>query len=72
MDTNFDEAFAKVVGVEGHYSNDPADSGGETMFGVTVEFVLTQAASLNCSLYVSRLLRCSSISKPLAASVTGS
>lgn len=32
----FDHAFAKVIGVEGRYSNNPADSGGETMFGITV------------------------------------
>jgi lysozyme family protein len=29
-------AFAHTVGLEGGYSNDPADSGGETMFGITV------------------------------------
>lgn len=32
----FDEAFEKVVGIEGKYSNNPNDSGGETMFGITV------------------------------------
>lgn len=32
---NFEDAFSKVVGIEGRYSNNPADSGGETMFGVT-------------------------------------
>jgi lysozyme family protein len=32
----FEESFAKVVGIEGRYSNNPADSGGETMYGVTV------------------------------------
>lgn len=31
----FDSAFAEVVGIEGRYSNDPSDSGGETMFGIT-------------------------------------
>lgn len=29
-------AFARTVGLEGGYSNDPADSGGETMHGITV------------------------------------
>lgn len=33
---NFDDAFAKVVGIEGRYANDPNDSGGETMYGVTI------------------------------------
>lgn len=33
---NFNDAFAHVVGVEGKYSNNPADSGGETMYGITV------------------------------------
>lgn len=31
----FDHAFMHVVGVEGRYSNDPADSGGATMYGIT-------------------------------------
>lgn len=31
----FPEAFEKVVGIEGRYSNNPADSGGETMWGIT-------------------------------------
>ncbi len=31
----FDEAFQRLLGSEGGYSNDPADSGGETMWGVT-------------------------------------
>lgn len=33
----FRAAFAKVVGIEGDYSNNPNDSGGETMFGITVQ-----------------------------------
>lgn len=33
----FAEAFTHTVGLEGGYSNDPLDPGGETMFGVTVE-----------------------------------
>ena len=32
---NFDDAFAKVVGVEGGYANDPLDPGGETKFGIS-------------------------------------
>lgn len=32
---SFDSAFQKVVGVEGRYSNNPKDSGGPTMFGIT-------------------------------------
>jgi lysozyme family protein len=31
----FAEAFARTVGVEGGYSNDPLDPGGATMYGVT-------------------------------------
>lgn len=34
---NFDQAFEKLIGHEGGYSNNPDDSGGETMFGVTVK-----------------------------------
>lgn len=32
---NFDQAFEKLIGHEGGYSNHPDDPGGETMFGVT-------------------------------------
>lgn len=32
---NFDEAFHKLLGHEGMYSNHPDDPGGETMWGVT-------------------------------------
>jgi lysozyme family protein len=32
----FDEAFDALIGNEGRYSNDPADPGGETMWGITV------------------------------------
>lgn len=32
---NFDDAFNLLLGHEGGYSNDPADPGGETMWGVT-------------------------------------
>lgn len=33
---NFDTAFDRLIGNEGGYSNDPADPGGETNWGVTV------------------------------------
>lgn len=32
---NFDQAFDRLLGHEGGYSNNPADPGGETMWGVT-------------------------------------
>lgn len=32
---NFDQAFDRLLGHEGAYSNHPADPGGETMWGVT-------------------------------------
>lgn len=32
---NFDDAFHKLLGHEGGYSNHPDDPGGETMWGVT-------------------------------------
>jgi lysozyme family protein len=32
---DFEHAFAVLIGNEGGYSNDPADPGGETMWGVT-------------------------------------
>jgi len=32
----FDEAFTKLLGHEGGYSNHPLDPGGETMWGVTL------------------------------------
>jgi lysozyme family protein len=31
---NFDNAFAHIIGVEGGYSNNPADPGGETKYGI--------------------------------------
>jgi lysozyme family protein len=33
---NFDQAFEKLLGHEGAYSNHPNDPGGETMWGVTI------------------------------------
>lgn len=32
---SFDDAFAHTVGLEGGYSNNPADPGGATMYGIT-------------------------------------
>lgn len=33
--SDFDQAFESVISIEGKYSNDPRDPGGETMFGVS-------------------------------------
>lgn len=33
----FDTAFDRLIGHEGGYSNNPADHGGETMWGVTID-----------------------------------
>lgn len=33
--TDFDKAFEHVIGIEGGYSNDPKDPGGETKYGVS-------------------------------------
>lgn len=33
---NFDQAFDRLLGHEGGYSNHPEDPGGETMWGITV------------------------------------
>lgn len=33
--TSFDDAFTALIGNEGGYSSNPADPGGETMWGVT-------------------------------------
>lgn len=35
MNPAFEAEFARVVGLEGHYSDNPADAGGPTKFGVT-------------------------------------
>lgn len=32
---NFDTAFDKVIGYEGGYTNNPADPGGETKYGIS-------------------------------------
>ena len=32
----FEHEFARIIGVEGKYANNPNDSGGETMYGITV------------------------------------
>lgn len=36
MTQNFDRAFVDLLGHEGGYSNNPADPGGETNWGITV------------------------------------
>lgn len=33
--TDFDKAFDLIIGVEGGYSNDPKDTGGETNWGIS-------------------------------------
>jgi len=33
---NFDEAFTRLLGHEGGYSNHPSDPGGETNWGITI------------------------------------
>lgn len=33
--TNFEKAFIHTLGLEGKYSNNPNDTGGETMWGIT-------------------------------------
>jgi lysozyme family protein len=35
MSSVFDQAFEHTIGIEGGYSNNPSDPGGETMYGVT-------------------------------------
>lgn len=35
MITSFDDAFAKICGIEGDYSDNPADRGGPTRYGIT-------------------------------------
>lgn len=32
----FDQAFERLIGHEGSYSNHPSDPGGETMYGITL------------------------------------
>jgi lysozyme family protein len=34
--TSYDDAFTALMGNEGSYSNNPADPGGETMWGITL------------------------------------
>ena len=36
METEFDRAFVRLIGVEGGYTNNPNDSGGETIWGITI------------------------------------
>lgn len=33
---SFEKAYKETLGHEGKYSNDPRDSGGETMYGITI------------------------------------
>jgi lysozyme family protein len=35
--SHFDQAFTDLLGHEGGYSNNPADPGGETMWGITAD-----------------------------------
>jgi len=35
MNGAFDDALVDLLGIEGDYANDPADSGGRTRFGIT-------------------------------------
>lgn len=35
MTADFERAFALVIGQEGKYTNDPADPGGETKYGIS-------------------------------------
>jgi len=39
---NFDQAFDKLMGHEGAYSDHPADKGGATMYGITVAVARAQ------------------------------
>jgi lysozyme family protein len=34
---DFDQAFDRLLGNEGGYTNDPQDHGGETMWGITIK-----------------------------------
>ncbi len=38
MRDNFDKAFRLTIGVEGGYSNDPRDPGGETNYGIAKRY----------------------------------
>jgi hypothetical protein len=38
MRINFDKAFEITVGLEGKYSNDPNDPGGETKYGISKHY----------------------------------
>lgn len=38
----FDDAFVALIGNEGGYSNNPADPGGETMYGITARVARAQ------------------------------
>jgi len=38
MRNSFDKAFEMVIGLEGKYSNDPDDPGGETKYGIAKKY----------------------------------
>jgi len=40
MKENFEACFTALIGNEGGYSNNPADPGGETMYGITKRVAL--------------------------------
>ena len=40
--TNFEKAFAHTLGLEGKYSNNPNDTGGETMCGIAKVLATTK------------------------------
>jgi lysozyme family protein len=40
--SSFDDAFAALIGNEGGYVNNPADPGGETMYGITARVARSQ------------------------------
>jgi lysozyme family protein len=43
--TAFDQAFEKTLGVEGGFSDNPADSGGKTRFGITERLAVAHGYS---------------------------
>lgn len=40
--SNFEKAFTHTLGLEGKYSNNPHDTGGETMWGITKALCLSR------------------------------
>ena len=43
----FEKAFSHTLGLEGKYSNNPNDTGGETMWGITKALCLSTDATWN-------------------------